>query len=301
MVVMKRRYLKFILFSVLSLFFSFRAAEAGAQLLWKVSGNGLEKPSYIFGTHHAAPHGLTDSISGFSEAFVSSVQVYGELVFDSIMNPKVSMAMARGMMSPSDSTVSRLLAPQQYSKLDSAMKALAGIGAKQLEMIKPAAISAQLAMLMSAKEFPEMQKMEQIDMVIQKQAKKERKKIGALETIAFQMNLMYGTPIRQQAEELAEMLDDMDRMPELTRQMAEVYRNQDLDRLLELTEEEGGGSDSEFLERTLYSRNRDWAEKMPAIMAEAPTFFAVGAGHLPGDMGLIALLRRAGYTVEPVE
>ena len=39
-----------------------------AQRLWKISGNGLEKPSYIFGTHHLAPASIADSTAGFSEA-----------------------------------------------------------------------------------------------------------------------------------------------------------------------------------------------------------------------------------------
>ena len=44
------------------------ALNANAQLLWKISGNGLEKPSYILGTHHLAPLSIKDSIAGLPEA-----------------------------------------------------------------------------------------------------------------------------------------------------------------------------------------------------------------------------------------
>lgn len=276
------------------------AATAGAQVLWKVSGNGLEKPSYILGTHHAAPHGLTDSIEGFAQAFQSCTQVYGEVMFDSLMMPQVATAMAQEMMCPPDSTISKLLTAKQYARLDSALKTSLGVGAQQLEMFKPAAISAQLAMALAMKEFPDMQQQEQLDMTIQSKAKESGKKLGALETVMFQTELLYGTPISQQAKELAEGLDQIEKLPEITWQMAEAYRKQDIDKLLEVIKMESHDS-PEYLERILYSRNRNWTAQLKDIMAAAPTFFAVGAGHLPGDKGLLALLKEAGYKVEPVK
>lgn len=282
------------------LIFALWAVTAGAQLLWKISGNGLEYSSYIFGTHHAAPPSMTDEIDGFADAFDACTRVYGELLFESLSDPEVSMSMAREMMCPPDSTVSSLLAPEHYAVLDSVMRSMMGVGAKQLDMLKPAAISAQLAMLMAAKEFPGMKGEEQLDMAIQNRAKEKGKMTGALETVEFQSELLYGTPIIRQAEDLSESLEQLDEMPEVTREMAEAYRNKDLDRLLLITEREAG-SDTDFMERTVYGRNRDWVEKMKDIMAEGSTFFAVGAAHLPGEKGVLALLRQAGYTVEPVE
>ena len=51
----------------------------------------------------------------------------------------------------------------------------------------------------------------------------------------------------------------------------------------------------------IYNRNKAWAEKLPTIMKAAPTFVAVGALHLPGEKGLLKLLKSQGYTVEPVK
>ena len=82
-----------------------------------------------------------------------------------------------------------------------------------------------------------------------------------------------------------------------------AYFAQDLERLGELMEEESEevcGSTKEELERLLYNRNDNWLRQMPAIMADKPTFFAVGAGHLTGDRGVLEGLRKAGYKVESV-
>ncbi len=54
------------------------AFSANAQLLWKVSGNGLTQPSYIIGTHHLAPFSIMDSIAGLQKAMNETQQVYGE-------------------------------------------------------------------------------------------------------------------------------------------------------------------------------------------------------------------------------
>ena len=64
----------------------------------------------------------------------------------------------------------------------------------------------------------------------------------------------------------------------------------------------GGKCDStpEEEDMLINNRNADWVEKMPGIMTSKPTFFAVGAAHLPGDKGVLQLLRNAGYTIEGV-
>ena len=71
-----------------------------AQLLWKISGNGLQKPSYIIGTYHLAPVSFTDSIKGLKEAMASTEQVYGEIVTADMMKPENLAKMQAAMMLP---------------------------------------------------------------------------------------------------------------------------------------------------------------------------------------------------------
>ena len=60
-------------------------------------------------------------------------------------------------------------------------------------------------------------------------------------------------------------------------------------------------STPEEKETLIYARNDNWMKQMPEIMKQKSTLFAVGAGHLPGERGVLALLRKAGYTVEGVK
>ena len=87
------------------------ALGAQAQLLWKISGNGLERPSYIVGTHHLAPLSVKDSLKTLPQAIEQTNQVYGEVVMDDMMKPETMQAMQQAMMLPADTTLRSLLTP----------------------------------------------------------------------------------------------------------------------------------------------------------------------------------------------
>ena len=91
------------------------AAAAHAQLLWKVTGNGLGRTSYIFGTHHMAPSTMIDQIKGMNVAIEGCDIVVGEVEKDSLMSPEVQARMAQAMVAPTDSTLDKLLTPSEYA------------------------------------------------------------------------------------------------------------------------------------------------------------------------------------------
>ena len=91
------------------------AFSANAQLLWKVSGNGLNQPSYIIGTHHLAPFSIMDSIAGLQKAMKETQQVYGELKMSEMQSPVTMQKMQQAMMIANDSTLSTLLSPEDFA------------------------------------------------------------------------------------------------------------------------------------------------------------------------------------------
>lgn len=91
--------------------------SAQAQLLWKISGNGIEKPSYIVGTHHVAPIGMQDSIPGLMKALQATDQVWGELVMSEMASPQGMVELQKYMAAPADSTLNVLLSPAQIDSV----------------------------------------------------------------------------------------------------------------------------------------------------------------------------------------
>ena len=91
------------------------AIAAQAQLLWKVSGGNLSRPSYILGTYHFAPSSMMDKIPGMQQAIDGCDIVVGEIKQDEMTSTEAQMAMAQAMMAPADSTLDKLYSPEDYA------------------------------------------------------------------------------------------------------------------------------------------------------------------------------------------
>ena len=147
--------------------------------------------------------------------------------------------------------------------------------------------------------------MKLIDGYFQKAAKKAGKKVAGLETVDFQINTLYlGTSIERQKEQLFCMVDNSEYYALQMKELAAAYFAQDMQALWNLTEEKLGtlcDSTPEEEMALIYGRNAAWVEKIPAMIKENSVLFVVGAAHLPGEQGVLELLRARGYTVEPVK
>jgi uncharacterized protein YbaP (TraB family) len=143
------------------------------------------------------------------------------------------------------------------------------------------------------------------DQYFQAQAKKNNEYVGGLETVAFQTETLFKSfPMSRQVELLMCFLDHTEFIEQMNEKMANAFYAQDLNALkAAMNEKLNNSCDNKPEEDDLiiYSRNAHWLAQMPAIMAAKPTFFAVGAGHLPGEKGVLEGLRSLGYTVEGVQ
>ena len=287
------------------------ATSANAQLLYRISGKGLKKPSYVIGTFHMASAPFVEKIPGVRQALDETSQVYGELRWDDMTNPDSLRAMQKSMTLPAGKTLKTVLPDGLYKKLDSALKEYMGVGlgnpvvAQQMGQLSPAAIQTQLTMLQYMKaHMGEFDPTNTIDMYFQTQAKNNNEPIGGLETMSFQARVLYGVPLSRQVAQLDCLLSNPDYYTQLTERMAKAYYAQNLKALADIMHEKFSttcDATPEEENALIYNRNADWANKMPDIMTAAPTLFVVGAGHLAGERGLLKLLTGAGYTVEAVK
>lgn len=281
------------------------AVSAQAQLLWKISGNGLKSPSYMIGTHHLAPLGVLDSIAAFPTIKQEVAQVYGEVKMTDMQT--MQMQMMKYMMMPQDTTIAMLLDAGQLAVVKDTVSKYAGAAVlPALDRIKPNVLSQQLVMMLLAMRIPGFNPMQQLDSELQKMATQSGKQTGGLETIDFQAQLLFGQPLSKQAADLYELVQDVSMVVKFNQLVYDLYMKQDLQKIYELAYSEEylgkfGNSTLADYEMILDRRNRNWAQQMPAIMAEAPTLFAVGALHLPGNQGVIELLKQQGYRVEALQ
>lgn len=271
-----------------------------AQVLYKIEGNGLKEPSYIFGTHHLAPISVIESF-GATEPFKNATQVVGEI--DMTQNPmEMQMAMQPHMIAPADSTLSKVIPAEDFSVINEEFKKWAPMQGMELSMLdgmKPMVVTTIVTLGITSDAIPDYNPNEQLDTWFQTTGAGEGKKIIPLETAEQQATLLFDfTPISIQAEALVEMLKEPQKAVDSAKQLTEAYMTQDLAQMLSLSEKDD--EHPEFMEALLDRRNADWITKLPAIFNEGSTFVAVGALHLPGEKGVLEGLRKKGYTVTPL-
>ncbi|MDY9917666.1 MAG: TraB/GumN family protein [Proteiniphilum sp.] len=275
-----------------------------SSLLWKISGNGLQKPSYIFGTHHLVPISFLDSIPGIEAAFEETEQTVGELDMSNMSEMQMKI-MGEGMLPP-DIAYATLLSPEDTAVLDSMLRAVVGVGLDQLGQLKPAMLSNLISISLYQRYYPSVASAQNIDYYFQEEALKRSRPVVGLETAEDQIYVLLNS---QSLERQAEMLICMVKHPEMLKEqmdeMQAAYHAQDIEVLRQLYEKEipDDPCPSTEEEKNVLNgdRNRKWLDQLPSIMEDKSSFIAVGCLHLPGDDGLIEGLRELGYNVEAVK
>lgn len=272
--------------------------SANAQLLWKVEGNGLTKPSYLFGTHHLIEK---EQIPGFENVltYINSVDaVVGELDMSDMLNMQMHLMKAAIMK---DTTLSDLISPEDYTLVDAEFKNVIGFGLKPLEKMKPMMLSTMYSGVLYMKLNNIKKEPEAIDQVIQKIGKKANKKFIGLETLDEQIDILFNhIPLKRQAEILVKTVKEKEESMDMTKRLNSAYIAGDLEQLQVIYTEDDDMSNEER-KILVEQRNNNWVEQFKTMFAENSCFVAVGCLHLSGKAGIINQLQNAGYTIKAVK
>ena len=282
-----------------------------AQLLYKISHKNIEKPSYIVGTYHLAPATFIDSIPGANAALAAVDVVCGEVVMSEMESRDSQKKVKQAMMLPDGKSLTDVFTTDEMQRINDYMDSLLGMNLNnpiiksQMGKMTPMALSTQLQLVQYMKVTPNFNPLKLIDAHFQKAAKKAGTQVAGLETVDFQIEALYkSTTIERQKQQLLCMVDNAEYHALQMKELSAAFFTQDIQALWEVTEEKMGNqcdSTPKEEEILIYGRNAAWVEKMPAMMENASTLFVVGAAHLPGDKGVLELLKARGYTVEAVK
>lgn len=254
------------------------------SLLWEVSGNGLAKPSYLYGTVHmicSADYFLTEKTK---KAFEKSDKLVLEINFSDPKEMADVQQLAMGK-----EPLSKKLSQEQLSKLNSILQKNTGMTVQQVDSFSLLTIMS----LISMKSFgcPDLKfyEMEFIEM-----AKKRQLEVAGLETVKFQFKSFENA---YPDSEMINMLEESN--TEETTKLVENYKTENLETLYKITTDEKV-MNFNAKKYMLDERNANWVKIMSEQNKKESIFYAVGSAHLAGDLGLINLLRKAGYTVKPI-
>ena len=261
-----------------------------SSLLWKVSGNGLEKPSYVYGTIHLICEADFSLRPAVKEAFEETEVTMLELDLD---DPNMAVEAQKHALNPTGENFSKYLEENEKKALNDFFTKEYGADLTQLGMMRPIG----LVSLIITKMMTCGTKSYEAEFV--KMSKEAGKEVLGLETIGFQMGVLDGIDTETQAEWLAGMILDKDKQSDDFSKMTSAYQANDLEALYKVVSE--APEMEKFKKPMLDDRNADWIAKMETQMKKQSTFFGVGAAHLPSDTGVIELLKAKGYKVEPVK
>jgi len=275
------------LFTRLLIFVGFTLLYSGsqAQLLYRISGNGLMKDSYLFGTIHTMPKEDFEMPKKVMDALKSSEMIAMEI--DMNMSISEQIELAKMTLLPNGETLKNYMSASAYIKLKSyCMDSLAWKESKfdKYAHMKPFFFSSVVLQ-------EKIGKQKSFEMEFQKLAKKYDKPLMGLETVMYQMETIDRISIKDQIQ----FMDDFSNMSEFDL-LFKLYEQEDINGLYKMISSETDML-PEFNHWFLDVRNANWIPVIEKQIRQQTTFIAVGAGHLGGTNGVLELLKKQGYSV----
>lgn len=264
------------------------AQELEQSLLWKVEGDSIET-SYLFGTFHLLPESDFELKDKVAQAFDAAEHVVMELDMD---NPSMQAELMQNAFMTDGQSLDKLLTKEEFESLDAYMMETANISLIQVNRFKPFFVSAMIipSLIVGTPASYEM--------TFVQRALNTNKEILGLETPKEQLKAFDGISYEKQVKELMRVTTEQKEMASLFKTMIKNYKKENITKMYDLVVE--NMTDESQVKSLLTDRNIDWVPKIGEFARDKATFFAVGAGHLGGETGMIQLLRAAGYTLTPI-
>jgi uncharacterized protein len=269
-------------------------AQQEQSLLWEISGNGLKQNSYIFGTIHIIKKNdffLSDVVKDkvkHSQVFITEVDMNIPLL--------KQLELVQKMYLPDNKTLMDYVSPEDFRIFSTLVKDSLGLSPSKFNKyirIKPFFTSSLLIKQVVGK-------IKAYERELYKIAKNQGIPSDGLETIDFQLSLVDDTPLTEQAKELVEEVKNYRQSLANYDEMVKIYKQQDLEKLYTMVVNDST-TDSEFNEKFIFKRNSEWIPIIENRIKDYSCFIAVGGAHLPGENGVLALLRKQGYTISPIK
>ncbi|MEO8772382.1 MAG: TraB/GumN family protein [Ferruginibacter sp.] len=267
--------------------------EKYPSLLWEITGNGLAKPSYLFGTMHVSNKMVFHLSDSFYNAIKKTDAVALELNPDLWQDQMVRMDKLKDNYQAFVKVAGNDFVSENTFRIKDYQDEL-----KLALQTEPAVVNSLLYRSYKSKEDFEEDTF--LDLYIFQTGRKLGKKAAGVENYYESERLVLEAYADMAKEKKKRSIDmDVDLMSSITEKLQNAYRRGDLDLMdsLDLLMER---SDA-FREKFLYRRNEIQANSIDSIIRNTSLFAGVGAAHLPGDRGVIELLRKKGYILRPVK
>lgn len=264
-----------------------------ASSVWKISKGNDEL--YLGGTVHMLPPSAFPLPEEFEQAYRKADVVILEAKLPDPADQQAAMAMMAKLSYNNGDTLSQKLSPKVLQALADYLKTFS-LTPQQFNAFKPGFVAMQIAML-------ELRKAgmagDGVDAYFVKKATADAKPQQYLETMEFQLDLMANMGAGTEDKFMLANLKRADETAELLRQSIAAWQVGDIAALERILLNDARADDPASFELLFTKRNQDWIPKIQQLFGNGKReLILVGAGHLPGEDGVLSLLQAAGYQVE---
>jgi uncharacterized protein len=286
---MKSKSFPLPLYALLLLGISISNPIQAQGLLWKITGNTLQSPAWIYGTMHVQDARVFQLPEGWEQKMEKAGKLALELDLNSVPDPTRIMAL---LQSPEDSALDKLLDADAYARLSKWFQDSLGMSIEPFKGMKPFMLMSMVQKSRMSADMPMA-----LDAWLGNRAREANIPVVGIETIEEQMGIIDRLSISEQARMLVEFVNQNEDRQAQEAELMEAYLNGRLDRLMHLAAQ--WEADPQFKHEIITVRNRIMAVRITEMLEQESAFIAIGALHLPGKEGVIELLRQRGFTVEP--
>jgi uncharacterized protein YbaP (TraB family) len=253
---------------------------------------------YLYGTVHVRPRGTDWGDNDVRSALASAEEIWTEIEISPQADARAQSLATQLGAAPADKPLSSWLTAEENARLDALAQRL-GLQRAYLEPMQPwmAGLTLSLVPIMQAGYDP----MSGVDRAVDAYGDSNAKTMRSFETIEQQLGFFSGLDEETQRAFLREAIEEAEAGPAMIREMTTAWERGDLDTLERSVVDDTREEYPDVYEALFVRRNNAWMEVLVReLNGSGVDFVAVGAGHLLGPDGLVAQLRRRGYTVERV-
>ena len=268
-------------------------AQSPRNFLWKVSN--AEGAVYLVGSIHLLTKDYYPLSPALDAAFKDSDLLVEEADLGEMETPAAQFALLTRGMLPAGQSLDKVVSPATYALVVKRVNGL-GLPIEPLKRFKPW----MLAMTIVEMEWQKagFDASLGLDRHFYDLARAEGKMVQGLETVEYQVSLFDGMTMEEQDRMLAESLEDLDQERAGIFELTDAWKAGDAPAVERIVLDDLK-DDPVMYQRLLVGRNRNWLPKLDALFARSGrTFVVVGAAHLLGPDGLLAMFRAKGYKVD---
>ncbi|MDZ7743017.1 MAG: TraB/GumN family protein [Bacteroidota bacterium] len=260
------------------------------SVLWKISGNGLKQPSYLFGTVH-----ILDSSNYFlHKTVIEKITKCNKMVFEVNTNEPDYQKKALQFSFMSNDSLENIFTKEEYQNLEQFFKKEFNFPLSAVHKMKPFYLSSVINALSMSKNAMS------YEAELKKIATENGLGISGISTLEKENEIIEKMDMEVQKYTLYQAIEEHKTGYKHREQIVLLYKKKDIQGIYELMKRENSKEDSIVYDIMFPKRHEVWIPNIIKLMYEYSCFFAVGVGHLPGEYGLLSILIKEGYKVKPV-